>query len=205
LLDGSRRLVYYGGVERDTRQVILEAGADLVHERGFHHTGLGDILQVAGVPKGSFYFYFRSKEDFGLALVDHHARRLAGAAEQLMAADGSPPLARLRRFFSGMREHFARHGYARGCPIGNLAQEMSDLSPPMRERVRGVMAGVSGRLSVLLAEARERGELPAGLDPARTASFLLDAWEGALLRMKVEKSQESLVRFEEFVFEKLLS
>jgi TetR/AcrR family transcriptional repressor of nem operon len=192
-------------VERDTRQVILEAGADLVHQRGFHHTGLADILRAAGVPKGSFYFYFPSKEDFGLALVDHHAGRLAGVAERLLAADGAPPLVRLRRFFTGMRQHFAGHGYARGCPIGNLAQEMSDLSPPMRERVRGVLAGMCGRFTVLLGEAGARGELAAGLEPERTAAFLLDAWEGALLRMKVEKSAEPLVRFEEYVFEKLLS
>ncbi len=192
-------------MERDTRYVILEAGADLVHRRGFHHTGLGDILRTAEVPKGSFYFYFRSKEDFGLALVDYHAERLAAAAERLMASDGSSPLARLRRFFTGMREHFARYGYERGCPIGNLAQEMSDLSPLMRERVRGVLAGICGRFAVLLSEAKKRGELPAGLNPESTGAFILDAWEGALLRMKVEKSPEPLVRFGKFVFEKLLS
>ncbi len=185
--------------------MILEAGADLVHRQGFHHTGLGEILRAAEVPKGSFYFYFRSKEDFGLALVDYHAEKIAAAAERLMAADGSSPLVRLRRFFRGMGEYFARHGHGRGCPIGNLAQEMSDLSPLMRERVRGVLAGMCGRFAVLLAEARKRGELSAKLDPERTAAFVLDAWEGALLRMKVEKSGEPLVRFGEFVFEKLLS
>jgi TetR/AcrR family transcriptional repressor of nem operon len=190
---------------RDARQAILEAGADLVHRRGFHHTGLSDILEAASVPKGSFYFYFRSKEDLGLALVDHHAQALAGAAERLMAADGAPPLARMRRFFTAMRGYFAKHGYERGCPIGNLAQEMSDLSPAMRERVRGVLAGMAGRFAVLLTEARDRDELPARLRPERTAAFVLDAWEGALLRMKVEKTVEPLVRFEEFVFEELLS
>lgn len=185
--------------------MILEAGADLVHRQGFHHTGLGEILRAAEVPKGSFYFYFRSKEEFGVALVDHHAQRIAAAAERLMAADGSSPLVRLRRFFAGMGEYFARHGYARGCPIGNLAQEMGDLSPPMRERVRGVLAGMAGRLAVLLAEAQRRGELRRELDPESTAGFVLDAWEGALLRMKVEKSPEPLARFERVVFERLLS
>ncbi len=192
-------------VDRDTRQAILEAGADLVHCRGFHHAGLSDILERAGVPKGSFYFYFKSKEDLGLALVDHHAAALAGAAERLMAADGAPPLARLRRFFTTMRGYFAKFDYARGCPIGNLAQEMSDLSPAMRERIRGVLAGMVSRFAELLAEARDRGELPARLHTERTAAFILDAWEGALLRMKVEKSVEPLVRFEELVFEQLLA
>ncbi len=192
-------------MDRDTRQAILEAAADLVHRRGFHHTGLSDILEQAGVPRGSFYFYFKSKEELGLALVDHHAAALASEAERLMSADGASPLARLRRFFTGMGGYFAEHGYARGCPIGNLAQEMSDLSPAMRERIRAVLAGAVSAFAELLAQARDKGELSARLHTERTAAFMLDAWEGALLRMKVEKSAEPLIRFDELVFQQLLA
>ena len=59
----------------DTKRKILEHGARLVHMKGFNHTGIQEILEVAGVPKGSFYFYFKSKEEFGLELVDYHLAR----------------------------------------------------------------------------------------------------------------------------------
>ncbi|MES9997310.1 TetR family transcriptional regulator C-terminal domain-containing protein [Desulfovibrio aminophilus] len=192
-------------MKRDARQAILDAGADLIHRQGFHNTGLADILAAAGVPKGSFYFYFKSKEELGLALVEHHAQRMAGVSASLLDQGGDPPLIRLRRLFETFRGVQAEGGCVRGCPLGNLAQEMSDLSPAMRQALQTAMAAMSSRLAGLLAQARDRGELKPGLDPERTAAFILDSWEGALLRMKVEKNPGPLLRFEEFLFDHLLA
>jgi TetR/AcrR family transcriptional repressor of nem operon len=191
-------------MKRDARQAILEAGARLIYRQGFHNTGLADILAEAQVPKGSFYFYFKSKEDFGLALVDHFTRVLAETATAVLGDTALPPLERLRRMFAGIRERQIQDGCAGGCPIGNLAQEMSGLSPALRAKLQAAMSAMNTRLAGVLAEARERGELKPGLDPERTAAFVLDAWEGALLRMKVEKSPEPLARFEEFLFGQIL-
>ncbi len=191
-------------MKRDTRQAIIEAGAELVHRQGFSRTGLQEILAAAGVPKGSFYFYFASKEEFGLALIEHYRRTIGQNAAALLGDRSIPPIARLARFFARVRESMAAGGCERGCPIGNLAQEMSDLSPAMREGLKEALAGLDAGLRGVLGEAAERGELPAGLDPARTAAFILDAWEGALLRMKAEKSVEPLLRFEEFIFTRVL-
>lgn len=191
-------------MKRDARQAILEAGARLIYRQGFHNTGLADILAEAQVPKGSFYFYFKSKEDFGLALVEHFTRRLAELFAGILAETGVPPLERLRRMFAAIRERQAAEGCAGGCPIGNLAQEMSGLSPALRARLQEAMAGMTARLAGVLAEARDRGELRPGLDPERAAAFVLDAWEGALLRMKVEQSPDPLERFETLVFDQFL-
>ncbi len=191
-------------MKRDTRQAIIDAGGDLVHRQGFHRTGLKEILDAAGVPKGSFYFYFRSKEDFGLALIEHCAQGFAALADQYLDAPLDGPLARLAGFFVMLRERLAARGYERGCPLGNLAQEISDLSPPMRQAVSHAMRGMAGRLARVLAQSRDAGEIPADLDPDATAAFMLEAWEGALLRMKAEKSGEPLRRFEDFVLHRLL-
>lgn len=192
-------------MKRDVRQAILEAGGKLIHRQGFHKTGLKEILDAAGVPKGSFYFYFKSKEEFGLALVDHYAAAGAEATKSLLEDRKTPPLERLRRFFVQSREAFRATGCTRGCPIGNMAQEMSDLSPAMRERIRAGLDALAGRLTLVLEEARERGEMRPGLDPAETAAFLLDAWEGALMRMKVAKDTDPLTRFEDIAFRHLLT
>ncbi len=192
-------------VKKNTRQKILDAAAPLIHSQGFHRTGLKEILDTAGVPKGSFYFYFKSKEDFGLALIDHYVENLRAMSGPVLADDGASPLGRLERFYSMLCERMAADGCVRGCPIGNLAQEVSDLSPEMREKLSGVLGGMSRMTQSLLDEAAKRGELAPGFDPERAAAFVLDAWEGAVLRAKTDKDPAALDRFQEFVFKRLLA
>ena len=199
-----RRPVYYLFMKRDAKADIINAGADLIHRQGFNRTGLKEILDAAGVPKGSFYFYFKSKEDFGLTLIDHFQEVMAENARPLLADRALPPLQRLARFFATRREFFEQGGCQRGCAIGNLAQEMSDLSPAMRHGVSRVLSSLADSLEALLAEAAGCGDLPVDLDPGRTAAFIVDAWEGALLRMKAEKNVEPLRRFEDMIFSRLL-
>ncbi|EPR37095.1 transcriptional regulator, TetR family [Desulfovibrio sp. X2] len=191
-------------MKRDARQAILDAGAELVHRQGFNNTGIKEILDAAGVPKGSFYFYFPSKEAFGLALIEHYRAASAAASGRLLADASVPPLDRLRNFFAGVRGRFADWGCERGCPFGNLAQELADLSPEMRKSLQGSLDAMSERIAGLLREAAERGDLPAGLDPDDTAAFVMDAWEGAILRMKTQKNVEPLLRFERLVCGSLL-
>lgn len=191
-------------MKRDARQAILLAGADLIHRQGFNHTGIKEILDVAGVPKGSFYFYFASKEDFGLALIDHFTQTMGERARSILFDADDPPLTRLARFFATLREKFSNWNCERGCPIGNLAQEMSDLSPAIRQRVCNAFSGMADMLAQVLDEAVTRGDLPADINPARTAAFIVDAWEGALLRMKAEKRIDPWLRFEEFIFTRVL-
>jgi len=191
-------------MKRDARLAILEAGAELVHRQGFNNTGIKEILDAAGVPKGSFYFYFPSKEAFGLALVEHMSATRAARIEAVLGDAALPPLARLRRFFEGARGRYLDWNCERGCPFGNLAQEMADLSPPMREALRRVLDALSARIGAVLEEARERGELAPGLNPQEAAAFVMDAFEGALLRMKTQKDIEPLRRLERMLFEHLL-
>jgi TetR/AcrR family transcriptional repressor of nem operon len=191
-------------VKRDTRLAILEAGASLIHRQGFHRTGLADILSAAGVPKGSFYFYFKSKEEFGLALVGHYRECINERAGKFLTDPGLAPLDRLKAFFAQAREHFDAEGCWGGCPIGNLAQEMSDLSLDMRQAVSLALSDMTGLMARTLAQARDAGDIPAGIEPETLAAFILDAWEGAMMRMKSEKSVEPLRRFEHMVFDLLL-
>jgi len=191
-------------MKRDTRQAILLAGAELIHRQGFNRTGIKEILDLAGVPKGSFYFYFPSKEAFGLALIDHFTEHMGGTARSILFDPGLPPLERLARFFATLREKFSDLHCARGCPIGNLSQEMSDLSPAIQQRVCAAFSGMAGLLARVLGEAAERGELSGGIDPDQAAAFIVDAWEGALLRMKAEKRIDPLLRFEDIIFTRVL-
>ncbi len=193
------------GMKRDQRTAILEAGAQRINLQGFHNTGLKDILETAGVPRGSFYFYFKSKEDFGLALIDHFMRVLGDRTRPLLEDESLSPLGRLRLLFERARLRYQSEDFAGGCPIGNLTQEMSDLSPAMRERLQQALAGMTARWAALLRQAADKGEIAPGIDPDLMAGFLLDAWEGALMRMKVERSAKPLERFEQILFSGLLA
>lgn len=187
-----------------TKQRIIEAGADLIHQRGFNNTGLKDILKAAGVPKGSFYFYFDSKEAFGIEMVDHYGSIFYSIISQIRAQAELSPLQQLRLIFDRFREHFSAHGFTRGCPIGNLAQEMGDLSEPFRARLRQAMDNMTSTLADVLDDAKAAGELEPDTDTIETAIFIIEAWHGAIIRMKITKNSEPLKLFSRFIFNKVL-
>jgi TetR/AcrR family transcriptional regulator, transcriptional repressor for nem operon len=186
------------------RDSIIKHGARLVHSRGYNNTGLSDILQAAGVPKGSFYFYFKSKDEFGLALVDYYWDFIKAMGETYLSDSGIPPLERLSRFMDAYQQIFESMDLCCGCPIGNLMQEMSDLNDDFRDKVGGVYSQMQGFIAQLLEEARDRGDLPYGIDPGRTAQFIMNSWEGAIMHMKLVKNNEPLKVFKQMIFERIL-
>ncbi|QGY40842.1 TetR family transcriptional regulator [Pseudodesulfovibrio cashew] len=191
-------------MSEETRQRIIEAGADLVHQKGFNNTGLKDILRAADVPKGSFYFYFANKEAFGIAIVDHFSKGFRDMTDAIRRDTSLTPLEKVRAIFHALGKHFKDHGYTRGCPLGNLAQEMSDLSEPFRASLSSALDGMAGIFAELVAEAQAAGEVSTDLDPHDTGIFIVESSHGALIRMKVSKSDEPLEINEKFIFGKIL-
>lgn len=190
--------------KESTKIRILSEGARIVYEKGFNNTGLQEILEAADVPKGSFYFYFKSKDDFGLQLVDFYLEFMRSTAESLMGSAEVPPLDRLRGFFRYMKSLCEERGCKGGCPIGNLTQEMADQKEAFRVKLKQAFTGISTRIAKCLEEARDLNQIDPSLDPMETANFIFNSWEGALLRMKAENSVQPLVIFETMIFDGLL-
>ena len=184
------------------REEIVEAGLETVRRRGFNASGVQDITRAADVPKGSFYNHFESKEAFGVAVVDEYWRRASGAVSVLRDEELTP-LARLRRHFGLMADDLAERDYEAGCLIGNFEAELSGQSEPVRERLSGVLAEWRREIERCVREAQDAGEVRADLEPGALAAFLLDGWEGAILRTKVERDGRPLKQFEEVVFSAL--
>ena len=189
----------------DTREKILRCGGEIIHLKGFSATGLQEILAAAQVPKGSFYFYFQSKEDFGLALIDYYRQQLAEQVAPILNNRMLSPLQRLDEFFQSFRNQFAREGFIRGCPLGNLVQELGDVHPAFREKLFVSLEALIVKIARLLTEARELKEIPATVSPEDTARFIVSAWQGALLRMKACAGPEPLDNFHHMVFTVLLA
>jgi TetR/AcrR family transcriptional regulator, transcriptional repressor for nem operon len=187
-----------------TRDHILTCGGRIIHHKGFNATGLQEILLAAEVPKGSFYFYFKSKEEFGLALVDHYQAWFAEQVRPILKDITQPPLERLAGFFLWFHRYFEQEGFIKGCPIGNLIQELGDVNPLFREKLKSSFDGLIRFMTRLLEEARKQGELPARLEPEASARYIFSAWQGALIRMKATASSEPLDTFQHMTFEVLL-
>ncbi|MBI4962684.1 MAG: TetR family transcriptional regulator C-terminal domain-containing protein [Desulfomonile tiedjei] len=187
-----------------TKDKILAHAAQLIHRKGFNNTGIQEILQSAGVPKGSFYFYFKSKEDLGLALIDYYAETLGSRWRTVLEAPEVRHLKRLERFFDETRIRHEQDEGKSGCPIGNLTQEMGVLSDAFQAKLRGVFSGMKASIKNCLAQAQADGEISPSLDADATADFILNSWEGALLRMKAEGHTGPLVLFQRMVFDRVL-
>jgi TetR/AcrR family transcriptional regulator, transcriptional repressor for nem operon len=188
-----------------TKQKILRTGAGLIHSRGFKNTGIKDILDSSGVPKGSFYFYFKSKEDFGVALIDYYIDFISLMMKKYMEDKNLEPVERLMRFFEDGSRYYQKTNFTCGCPIGNLSQEMSDLNEPMRTRLKAAYLKMRSDLVMCLKEAQSKKQIDDALDAENLGVFILNSWEGALIDMKVSKSIKPLEIFIKMVFEGILS
>jgi TetR/AcrR family transcriptional regulator, transcriptional repressor for nem operon len=192
-------------MKEDTKTRILERGAEIIHLKGFNHTGVQEILRAAGVPKGSFYNYFKSKEDFGLQVIDYFMDFFSNLAAGTLGDHSLPPLERIRNLLSWFVEFFKSKDFAYGCPIGNLAQEMGDLSPAFREKLKQGLDAMVSLYAEVLAEAQESGDLAKGLDVREAAYFLVYSWHGALMHMKAVKGPAPLENHLKSIFTYVLS
>ncbi len=174
----------------DTRQRLIEVGIEAFLHMGYHGAGLKAILNEAGIPKGSFYNYFDSKEDFASAAIQHYATCLNVKLQQALREHTSP-LAGLRAFFEGLAKAFEKSGYAGGCLIANLGGELDD-SPICRQALQSSMDAYLRSLATVVAAAQGAGEMRDDMEPVELASMLSDAWEGAVIRMKVQQTVEPL-------------
>ena len=182
----------------DTRQHILDCGHRLVARKGFVGVGLAELLTTAGVPKGSFYHYFASKEAFGLALIERYAHFFARKLDRHLLCAELTPLARVQAFVDDAQAGMARYDYRRGCLIGNLGQEMGALPESFRAQLQAVFADWQARLAACLRLAQQAGEMSATADAEQLAAFFWIGWEGAVLRAKLAQSAEPLTVFARF-------
>lgn len=180
----------------DKRDLILAKGAHLMTRRGYHGTGVLDIVQAAGIPKGSFYHYFASKEDFAVQALEYlYGPRLL-RYEAVLNDPAQSPRERILGYYRDVIVHFSRQEKPEHhCFIGSLSFEMAGECVPIASQVESILRRSVAILAQSLTVARDAGELPENTDCAALAEFVANAWEGALMRMKVRNSAASLSIF----------
>lgn len=184
----------------DKKSEIVTIGTELISFKGYNATGIDAVLKQAGIPKGSFYHYFRSKEEFGLAVIEQFAVEYEDKLSSFFDDHSVSPLNRLRNYLEHSLAHLTENRFARGCLIGNLGQELADQNERFRERLEVIFQSWRLRFSTCIAEAQAKGELSSELNPDIIADFVLAGWEGSILRAKVMKSPESIRNFIDTLF-----
>jgi len=183
-----------------TRDHLLEVGLKQLRSTGYTATGVKEVLDLAKVPKGSFYHYFPSKEEF----VHLYAAGEMERAARVLGDGKVVPLKRLRKYFEELISVYGQRGEITGCLVGSLSLEVADHSPRLQTELKAVFAGWQKGIANVLREAVERGDLAKSTRVDALAGFLLNSYEGALVRMKAEKSDKPLENFLHFAFDVLL-
>jgi TetR/AcrR family transcriptional regulator, transcriptional repressor for nem operon len=180
----------------EVRQRLLKAGLDLVHAHGFTASGVKEITDAAGVPKGSFYAYFPSKEAFAAAVLEHYWSNIETRLIPILDTNGLAQQ-RITRFFHALADEHEAGDFLLGCLIGNLSLELGSSSEPVRTELVRILDGWNEALTACVRSGQDdAGDIRTDLDAATLASLLIEAWEGAALRGKVTRSRTPYDRFE---------
>ena len=192
-------------MKESARDKIIATGVEMVAISGFNATGIESVLKAAGVPKGSFYHHFGSKENFGIEVINLFAERYAQKLHSYFDDQRVEPLERIRNYLEQSIEHLTQENFSKGCLIGNLGQELADQNERFRDRLAEVFCDWLDIFADCLRQAQHDGTLNPRLDAQKLASFLLSGWEGAILRAKVMRSPEPLKQFVGILFTTVLT
>ncbi|MGC2782789.1 MAG: TetR family transcriptional regulator C-terminal domain-containing protein [Roseiarcus sp.] len=182
------------------RDRILEAGLKVMFRKGYVGAGVRDIVAEAPAPQGSFTNHFRSKEEFAREVLDLYFEELKRLVAETLGDATRSPRQRLRRYLDIITDRLVGAEFSRGCLIGDFSHEAAPQSEMLRARLAEIFAEWRAPFAACIAEGQGAGEIATTFAPHDLADFLLSSWEGAILRMKVERNAELLERFKRIVF-----
>jgi TetR/AcrR family transcriptional repressor of nem operon len=187
-----------------TREELIEVGLKQIHSAGYTATGINQILELADVPKGSFYHHFASKDAFAKEILEHYNVAEQERWESFLGDIKVSPLKRLRRYFKEMIAIYGRRGRSAGCLLGNMTLEIAENNPELRGVLRKSFDCWQDAIAKTIREAIEQRELPKTANADELAALLVNNWEGAQVRSKAEQSDKPLELFLDVVFNVLL-
>jgi TetR/AcrR family transcriptional repressor of nem operon len=179
------------------RADILRAGVELFHQRGYGIASVESIAEAAAVPKGSFFNHFRSKEEFAQEALEAYFAPWMGKSEAILRRND---LSSKQKLVAMLRIATAKtSGCYQGCMVGNLSLEMANQSEPLRMVLAKILENWTSAFERVIRDGQSSGAFHAALVPDKTARFIVNLFQGAALRSKVERSDRAIDEFEEFV------
>ena len=191
-------------LSHETKTRLLDEGVASLIGQGYHGTGIKEVLDQVKVPKGSFYNYFESKEHFGAEVIRHYAGQFLVQLDAQLGKPKADALSALKRCFKQMIRSFDESDQACGCLVGNLGAELGASSELCRKALAAAMHGIQGRFAQAIKRAQQQGTVRTDISADDLAEFLLNSWEGALIRMKIDNSVGPLRKFCTLVLDNFL-
>lgn len=171
---------------------LIRIGVRIFTQQGFSNTSLDDLVAIAGVPKGSFYYYFKNKNAYVAAVIESYGEYFCRKLDRLLADTSRSAIDRIQAFTDDATAGMERYAFKRGCLVGNLGQELASLNDDLRLALLKVLMEWRSRIRIVLDEAIAQGEIRSDVDTASLARYFWTAWEGAVLCAKLERSREPL-------------
>ena len=189
---------------RQYKEQILKAGLQLLYQQGFSASGIQEIANVSNLPKGSFYNYFQSKEDFAEQVIELYTQDLCTYLDRMLFQANNSPIHRLKSLFDRWIAHY-KNGSTCGCLAGNLSQELASQNPKIQKALDRSFNKLQAYFIACLKEAQEAGEIDRSIDSKLLGAFIYNSWQGAMVRMKAQDNANALEQFQQVVFNNLLS
>lgn len=183
------------------RDALLAAGLKVMFTSGYEGASVRDICAAAGAPQGSFTNHFRSKEAFAQEVLDRYFADLQDQIRTALEDTSLTPRQRLRRYLDMITTLLENDRWSRGCLIGDFSLETTSQSQVLRDRLEAIFQEWRVPFAACIAKAQSIGEIDTTFPPTELAEFLLASWEGAILRMKVERGPAALERFKTIAFQ----
>ena len=187
------------------REKIVNSGVRTLHERGFAGAGIREITSDASVPQGCFTNHFRSKEGFGIAVLERYHERTQAIMDQTLRDASRSPVERIRAYFAAISQWLEAADWRYGCLVGNMSLEVTEQSDLLRAYLVEVCDSLTRSFTECVRAGQAVGEIRSDLDPDDVATFLLASWQGAMMRMKVDRSPKPLEQFKRVLFATVLS
>jgi TetR/AcrR family transcriptional repressor of nem operon len=192
------------GMKEVTKVSLLDAGVAIMVTKGYNNTGIQEVLEATGVPKGSFYYYFDSKEDFAIQIIEHFDQKQTEQLKVFLDNQKHNPVERLKAYCNAGRKALKENQCRNGCLVGNLSQEMADQSEVLRAKLEEVLSRWRGRFAQCIKEGQEAKLISSKFDHNMMAEFFQSGWHGAIMRAKTTKTTVPLDAFMTLMFDSVL-
>lgn len=177
------------------KKEILKKTIGIMHQKGFNGTGIQEVVQAAGIPKGSFYNYFDSKEDYAIQALLFFFSTIKEGSLKILKDGNIEPAERIKTFYTNSIKHFENNNFKFGCLIGNLTEEMGDISSDISKAAEDIHREIAEAIFACLDEISDKDGKIASIDTMLLANFITNSWQGAMLRMKSSKNRDPLDAF----------
>ncbi|MBN1301859.1 MAG: TetR/AcrR family transcriptional regulator [Melioribacteraceae bacterium] len=188
----------------NNRKVLIEKGTDLLSVKGYNGTGIKELTDAVGIPKGSFYNYFKSKEEFTITVLKLYVKNKIEFAESILNEKTKTAIVRIVDYYRRRTDEIVASNYTQFCLLSTIGDEVSLINRTIRATVEKLIIEFNKPLINCLSEAQELGEINLALNVADLAEFIENSWRGTLITVKSVKSEAPLIRFREFLMKNIL-